>query len=279
MLRQQIYERVANLQAELAALMRLLADFGDIAPVGLRDGPAPTASEPADVRPLSIIELLKPDPIDHPSTNAPSGKKLRWRYLPGTWYRICGPSPFRAGNHANLFQRMLDLYGDKPWPRERLVEAFLTLKSSGQFETIQDDDTALLQFMRIAGPLKGTIEMSAPDLDEEDRRPSSPPAPKAAAKAARPSTTRRRPAAAAEALPPEPGDGAFRLRGASPFRDGSIYALLWGRLEGGSFTREGALAAVEALVGDGAFQTTRKPEVVVRDFLGRLQERGHLDRR
>ncbi|MFM2163339.1 MAG: hypothetical protein RLZZ383_2851, partial [Pseudomonadota bacterium] len=95
--------------------------------------------------------------------------------------------------------------------------------------------------------------------------------------------TRRRPAPAAEpdasALPPEPGDGAFRLRGASPFRDGSIYALLWGRLEGGVFSRDQAVVAVDALVREGAFQTTRKAEVVVRDFLGRLQERGHLDRR
>ncbi len=273
MLRQQIYERVANLQAELAALMRLLAEFGEVVPAPAASVSPPPAEVP--VSPPSSPQALAPGAERHPSasgrlsTKQAAGVKLRWRYLPGTWYRICGPSPFRAGNHANLFQRMKDLYGDKPWPRERLVEAFLTLKASGQFDTIQDDDTALLQFMRLAGPLKGSVEMSQPDFDESEAPVVAAP-PRA--------VTRRRPAAAAEALPPEPGDGMLRLVGESPFRDGSIYALVWGRLGGGAFSREQAVAAVESLVREGALETSRKAEVVVRDFLGRLQERGHLAR-
>jgi hypothetical protein len=302
----EVFRRIANIQAELAALMRVLG------------GEEPTVSVVAEVStPVAVV------------ARAPElGRKVRWRYLPGTWYKIVGRNPFRNGNNYNLFEYLTHRYGDGAWSREELGEALRFLSASGRFRSMQTEDNIVLVFLRTAGPEKGAIEMSAPrpgaiqadfsvvsaavsddaELAVAAAVVAAAPPSKAtqgakaakaaksekgaksekAEKAASPAKAPRAEASPAVARPPlrvveddelpaEPGDDRFQLLGEMPFRTG-VNTFIWQRLGNDVFARSEITTVVTDLVAQKAFESIRPVETIVRDFLGRVQEKGRLKR-
>jgi hypothetical protein len=285
----EVFRRIANIQAELAALMRVLG-----------------GEEPAQTT-VTEAPVLAPVPV----IRAPErGRKVRWRYLAGTWYRIVGRNPFRNGNNYNLFEYLSHRYGDGAWSREELGEALKFLTASGRFRSMQTEDNIVLVFLRTAGPEKGAIEMSAPRpgaIQSDFSVVSAPVAdvveipaafvaaepasktrgakgPKGAGKGARAAAQEVAPVAQPalrlveeDDLPAEPGDDRFQLLGEMPFRTG-VNTFIWQRLGNDPFARSQITSVVTDLVAQKAFESIRPVETIVRDFLGRVQEKGRLKR-
>ncbi len=227
---EEVLKRIAFIQAELAALLswvtgNLTASPGTPAPVEVYTPPA------------------------RPS------KKLRWRYVPGSWYRIVGDNPFRDGNNFNLFEFLARRYGDRPFSREDLSEAIRALREAGRISSVQNEDQIVLVFLRTGGAEKNRIAMASPPNDS-DAGPI---------------------ADVQDSLPPEPGDIVYRLLGEIPFRSG-VNVHIWTRMGNKPFVRDQILEVVRDLVEGGAFDSIRPPETIVRDFLGRVQEKGRLER-
>ncbi len=159
--RAEILRRISLIQAELEALMHL---------VDLTDG-LDAASAPAPVA-VSVPEPTPaPAPAPTPVAAAPVAKaapkkKVRWSYLPGTWYRISGDNPFRNGNNLAFFDHLKDTYGTTPFSREQLTEAYNGLKKKGTIETKQTEESFVLVFLRTAGPARGAIDMVAKPGDD-----------------------------------------------------------------------------------------------------------------
>jgi hypothetical protein len=293
----EVFRRIANIQAELAALMRVLG------------GEEPPVSVATEVSQLVAVAARTPE----------AGRKVRWRYLPGTWYKIVGRNPFRNGNNYNLFEYLSHRYGDGAWSREELGEALKFLSASGRFRSMQTEDNIVLVFLRTAGPEKGAIEMTSPrpgaiqadfsvvsaavtddaELPVVAEIAPAVPATKAtkATKGAKGSKTEKAapapkgPRAAASVavarpplrvvdeddLPAEPGDDRFQLLGEMPFRTG-VNTFIWQRLGNQPFARSEITTVVTDLVAQKAFESIRPVETIVRDFLGRVQEKGRLKR-
>jgi hypothetical protein len=299
----EVFRRIANIQAELAALMRVLGG----------EEPSVLATSEASA------------PWVAPARAPEQGRKVRWRYLPGTWYKIVGRNPFRNGNNYNLFEYLSHRYGDGAWSREELGEALKFLTAAGRFRSMQTEENIVLVFLRTAGPEKGAIEMtsprpgsiqadysvvSAPVTDDAEipvvaevapaAAPAKAPkaaksgkgskaekADKAAPPAKAPRAARAEAAAAAprpplrvveeDELPAEPGDDRFQLLGEMPFRTG-VNTFIWQRLGNQPFARSEITTVVTDLVDQKAFESIRPVETIVRDFLGRVQEKGRLKR-
>lgn len=236
----EILRRIANVQAELAALMQALAwSSAQAAPVS-----AP-AAEPEG----------EDDAAETAATSVPQ-KRRRWRYQAGTWYRIVGRNPFRNGNNFNLFDYLARRYAGRPFSREQLGAAIDLLKREGRFNTKQDEESLVVVFLRYAGIEKNCIEMSDAPTDEEVTEVEE---------------------STEEALPPEAGETSYTLLGDIPFRTG-VNVAIWEQLKGRPFTRQRLLAVVNDLVSAKTFESIRSPETIVRDFLGRVQEKGRLKR-
>lgn len=231
----EILRRIANIQQELSALIAALSWPGD-AEVSAAIGVPAGAASPA------------------PVPEAPQ-RKVRWRYVPGTWYRIVGGNPFRNGNNYNLFEFLLKRYGNHPFSREQLGEAITALKRTGRMESVQDEEQIVLVFLRTAGSEKNRIELSSTPNDDEAQPIAD----------------------VEESLPPEPGEDTYTLLGDMPFRSG-VNVAIWEKMGNKPFNRGQLLAVVTDLVNANAFESIRPAETIVRDFLGRVQEKGRLRR-
>lgn len=229
MSQQELLQRIANMQAELASMVQALANLE----AGYVSG---------DERRNDFV--------------IPMQKKVRWRYVPGTWYRINGKNPFRNGNNYNLFQFLAARFGERPFSREQLGQAIEQLKDAGRLDSVQSEEQIVLVFLRTAGAEKGRIEMSHAPHGGDEVGPI---------------------ADIEDALPPEAGDDEYQLLGEMPFRTG-VNVEIWSRLGNDPFPRSKLLAIVQDLVSNKAFESVRPPETIVRDFLGRVQEKGRLRR-
>jgi len=69
----------------------------------------------------------------------------------------------------------------------------------------------------------------------------------------------------------------YALTGTQPFRAG-IHAAVWDALGEPSWNRQFLLAVVNDIISSGQFENIRSPETICRDFLGRVQEKGRLQR-
>ena len=248
----QILARLAYLKAELDALTKLveLSSFGT-APV--EAAPAPAAS--AAPAPVEAPAAPAPAPAAKAAPAAPA-KKVRWRYVSGTWYRIVGKNPFRDGNNYNLFEYLAHQYGDQPFSREQLGEAIATLAKNQKIQTVQEEATFVMVFLRTAGAAKGRIVMS--------EAPAGGPV---------------KPASAPEAaLPPEPGEVSWKLVGKPRFHKGSINDSLWSALDGKTFSRDGLAEIAESLKAEGTLDSARSGEIIARDFLTTVTQRGLAER-
>lgn len=157
--RSEIVRRIAFLQAELEALAHLV-DLTD-------ELDAPAAPSPA---PAPVVEAAPPvakaAPVRKAASKPAKAKKVRWSYLPGTWYRISGDNPFRNGNNLAFFEHLKETYGSAPFSREQLAEAYESLKKDGRIETKQTEDSFNLVFLRTAGQARGAVEMVAKPGDD-----------------------------------------------------------------------------------------------------------------
>ncbi len=246
--RQQVLDRIAYLQAELnalAALVRLTDHEGS---------PSIVAAAPvAAVAPIveAAAEELPPELGD--DSEAVSGK-VRWKYTPGSVYRIVGKNPFRNGNNYNLFNFLKDAYGAKPFTREQLGEAIRQLRAAGKIDSVQEEQVYVIVFMRFAGPEKGAIQMA-------DASGSTP-----AASKRRVRVTRK-----------QRSQGKWSLVGRPSFHKGSINTILWNGLFGKTFDRGEVIALVDALRGTGELQSDRSSDDVARLFMGIVIDRGLAD--
>ena len=235
---EEVFRRLAFLQTEVAALMtwvahNLGAESSPSAPMGYTAAAAPAAAPVA----------------------APAPRKPRWRYVPGTWYRIVAENPFRDGNNFNLFEYLVKRYGERPFSREDLGDAIRFMQGQGRIESVQAEDQIVLVFLRTAGAEKEAIAMTKAPADGVSEPMLS----------------------EADALPPEPGDIVYRLLGDMPFRSG-VNVYIWQAMGSKPFVRADIIDAVRKLVDTGSFDSIRPPETIVRDFLGRVQEKGRLER-
>jgi len=220
---EEVLSKIAALQADLSALTAAVAEYVSV-----------SLSRAADARPA---------------------KKQRWRYVPGSWYRITGENPFRNGNNYNLFEFLRRRYGTHPFSREDLSTAISYLREHNRIDSRQDEEQIVLVFLRTGGAEKGRLAMSSsPSADEQGPI-----------------------ADVADALPPEAGEARYRLLGDMPFRSG-VNVLIWQRMGNKPFGRDEITAVVKELVSAQAFDSIRPPETIVRDFLGRVQEKGRLER-
>lgn len=141
--RHEIARRFAFLQAELSALAALIDLEPDAAPAEA----APAA--PAVVAPAPVAA----------APAAPEGKKPRFSYLPGTTYRISGLNPFRSGNNLAFFDFLREVYGDAPFSREQLEDAFAVMTGDGRIDTVQTAESFIQVFLSTAGAKREAIEV------------------------------------------------------------------------------------------------------------------------
>lgn len=230
----EVLRRLTFLTAEVAALMAWVAQEMGADAAGLPAvsfNAAPAAAPAAPVR------------------------KLRWRYVPGTWYRIVDANPFREGNNYNLFEYLAKRYGEQAFSREDLAEAIQFLQSNDRISSVQSEDQIVLVFLRTAGAEKNAVAMTKAPAEGHSAPLAS----------------------ESEALPPEPGDITYRLLGDMPFRSG-VNVHIWKAMGNKPFLRHEIIEEVRKLVDSGLFESIRPPETIVRDFLGRVQEKGRLER-
>lgn len=249
--RQQVLDRIAYLQAELnslAALIRLTDhDASASAPVAASEGaPAPVAS----------AKEFPPEFGDSDSDTAEEAGRVRWKYTPGSVYRIVGKNPFRNGNNYNLFNHLQDVYGSKPFTREQLGEAIRLLRSEGKIDSVQDEQIYVIVFMRFAGPEKGAIQMAD----------SSPGGGGGGGSGRRVRVSRKQRA-----------QGKWKLVGRPAFHKGSINSILWNALSGKTFDRADVIAQVDHLRGAGELESDRASEDVARLFMSIVVDRGLAD--
>ncbi len=237
----EILRRIASVQAELSALINTLA-WADA-----HGQPAAPAAPPAPAE--------EDEDDDRSAGSALPVKRRRWRYQPGTWYKIVGRNPFRNGNNYNLFDYLARRYAGLAFSREQLGAAIELLKREGRFSTRQDEESLVVVFLRYAGIEKNCIEMTDAPSDSGGEGGDG----------------------VDEALPPEAGEMTYTLLGEMPFRSG-VNVAIWERLGPEPFTRQKLLSIVSTLVEAQAFDSVRPPETIVRDFLGRVQEKGKLRR-
>ena len=226
----------AQTQAALGDLLNLLLD-------GDSDGEAGA-------------EVLVSDRTRLPLPDTASAK-VRWRYVPGTWYHIVGDNPFREGNNFNLFEFLLKRYGNQPFSREQLGDAITALSEAGALTSVQDEEQIVLVFLRTAGADKNRIAMTS--------RPEDGAEPIANVEEA------------IAAIPATGGESTYELLGEMPFRSG-VNVAIWEGLGNVPFDRSRIQALVESLVAAGQIESIRPAETIVRDFLGRVQEKGRLKR-
>jgi len=69
----------------------------------------------------------------------------------------------------------------------------------------------------------------------------------------------------------------YALTGENPFKTG-VNLLIWSALGEPSWNRQFLLAVVNDLIASGQTDSIRSPETICRDFLGRVQEKGRLQR-
>lgn len=257
----EIFRRIAQIQADLGVLMQAIADW-DASSESSAPAPAP-APRPAAPAPAPAPAPTPAPTASQPEPKAPAPeptpapepkKKVRWSYQPGTWYRIVGDNPFRNGNNYNLFEYLSSAFGAHPFSRTQLGEAFEALKDKGLIETVQEEKQYAIGFLSTAGARKGRIEMT--EAPSEGAKTPEPPS-------------------EVIDLPPEPGDTHFRLDGDSPFRSG-INQAIWERLGARTFTRDELVEVIEGLVDEGAIDSARPPVVIGRDFFGRIQAKGRV---
>lgn len=232
----EIIRRIANLQAELGALMLLFAG-----------GELPTEAGEAEA------EAAAPTPAPPPEPP----RKVRWRYVPGTWYQIVGRNPFRNGNNFNLFEYLRETYGPYPFSREELSEAIEACKKSGKIESRQDEEQYVVVFLRHAGAAKNRIEMAEPRDPEVDLDKLT-----------------------EDELPPEPGDERYQLKGSVPFRRGSINRAIWLRLEEtceGNFSRNELREMIEGMSQEDEIDSKRDLDELTRFFLRQIRQKGQVD--
>ncbi len=199
-------------------------------------------------------------PLPLPNTpDAPTSTKVRWRYVPGTWYHIIGGNPFREGNNFNLFEFLANRYGNRPFSREDLGEAIAFLRTAGAIDSVQDEEQIVLVFLRTAGTDKNRIGMTSAPAPGENPEPLTDAA------------------GAIAAIPVTGGEPTYELLGEIPFRSG-VNVAIWEGLGNTPFERSRIQALVESLVEAGQIESIRPAETIVRDFLGRVQEKGRLKR-
>lgn len=294
----EILRRIANIQAELAALVQAVAWPGNL-PAFTGAEAAPTAAAPVAVA------------AEEEDETPAGGKRKRWRYVPGTWYKIVGQNPFRNGNNFNLFEFLSRRYESRAFSRAQLGEAIDSLTRSGRFVSQQSEEQSVIVFLRTAGIEKDRIVMvdapssaSAPapapaaapapapapaaaPAPVAAPAPAAAPAPVAAPAPAPVAAPAPAPVAAAPAaapapaaedfLPPEAGELSYQLLGENPFRTG-VNLYIWERIGAKPFPRSALQAVVDGLVAENLFESKRAPETITRDFLGRVQEKGRLKR-
>jgi len=156
--RSEIVRRIAFLQAELEALAHLVDLTDEL------DAPVPAAPKAAPA-PKAVAAKAPAAPKAAPAKAAPA-KKIRWSYLPGTWYRISGDNPFRNGNNLAFFSHLKETYGSAPFSREQIAEAYEALKKNGRIETKQTEESFSLVFLRTAGQARGAVSMVAKPGDD-----------------------------------------------------------------------------------------------------------------
>ncbi len=244
---QAIFRHIANLQHELAQLMDLVAN--------LEPAERPVAGVPATPPAPAVSEQATPaaEAVVETAQEAPT-KRRRWSYLPGTFYRIVGPNPFRNGNNYNLFEFLESGFGRSAFGQEQVVAAMQHLKATGHFDSVQDEGQSVLFFLRNAGAVKGAMEMTpAPAMGAMSVDFASLPA------------------------PVDPFDKRWKLAGSTPFRAG-INGAIWDHLGDRSFTRRELEDEVRALALDGRLDSARDPEIIARDFFMRVEEREAIAR-
>lgn len=208
-------------------------------------------------------------------------RRKRWRYVAGTWYRVVGANPFRNGNNYNLFEYLTRRYADQPFSREQLGEGIDSLTRSGKFSSQQSEEQSVIVFLRTAGIEKERIVICDPPASV----PAPAPAPAAAPVApllAAPVPPLAAPAplahvAAQDDSSADAGETTYTLLGENPFRSG-VNLYIWERIGNKPFLRAKLQGVVDALVLENLFESKRPPETIVRDFLGRVQEKGKLRR-
>lgn len=249
---EQILKRIAWLRAELDALAHLIEVSALDTPAGASPAQAPAVAAPAEAvveAAAAPVAASKPAPAPKAAAKA---KKVRWSYQPGTWYHIVGENPFRNGNNYNLFAYLQGRYGTAPFSREQLSQAIGTLSSKGRVNSRQEEDTFVMIFLRGAGALKNRIEMcDAP-----------------AGGASKPV------ASVKDALPPEPGEVAWKLSGSPRFRAGSINATLWAEIGDRTISRDDLTVLASALKDAGSIDSARPADIIARDFLGVVVDKG-----
>lgn len=213
-----------------------------------------SSTQAAPVAAPEVAPASEPAAAAEPAQPA---KRRRWRYQAGTWYRIVGRNPFRNGNNYNLFDYLARRYAGRSFSREQLGAAIELLKREGRFSTRQDEESLVVVFLRYAGIEKNCIEMADAPEDEPEAEEEE--------------------GSVEDALPPEAGETSYSLLGEIPFRTG-VNVAIWEQLKGKPFTRARLLAVVNELVAAKTFESIRSPETIVRDFLGRVQEKGRLKR-
>ncbi len=260
--RDVLVRRLTRIQGDVAALMRLLvgaveADDEDLPADEPTSAPAP-APAPAPVSrpaasPITETAVDEAAPEAAPAAKAAPARKVRWRYLPGTHYRIVGDNPFRNGNNFNLWSAIEKEFGDGPFAREQVDELVGQLLADGRIDSVQKPDMLAMIFLRTAGADKGRLAMVGGDAPESSD------------------------------LPPEPGEsrsirgqqGPFKLKGDNPFRSGINYSI-WDAMGKQSFTREDLESGIGALVKSGVVDSQRPVEVMARDFLGMVSRKNRI---
>ena len=277
--RDQILGRIAVLQAELSELMKVVLTTTD-ADFTL----PPSLTHVTELQKTSEEDELPPEPGEDAPASAPLDQpRVRWKYTTGTSYRIIGDSPFRNGNNFRLFNNLKSTYGAGPFSRSDLSEMIAVMRQAGDITSKQRDDMIGLIFLRHAGPMKHRIEMvTAPEANAPSgqRRTSSKAVRKAPAASKR-TITRTRKSRKRSATPSRRGRAAsgsdvFSLT-ENPFRSGINLAIVKA-IGMGPFTRDELTQRIHDMFDSGAIQTARSREAVVRDFLGRTQERRVLKR-
>lgn len=154
MWRNEILARVANLQAELAALTSLVGGTPSVAER------APSGVAPAPVSgPAPRGAVSAPTPKASAKASPAKVKPPRWSYRPGTTYRIVGANPFREGNLGRLFDRLAADHGDRPFSVEQIFEAIRAQTAAGAFVSTATELANTITMLSFAGIQKGRVEL------------------------------------------------------------------------------------------------------------------------